>query len=71
MTFKQGELYALADEHQKALRELRRAVDQGFFCPPCLERSPLLEPLREEPAFVSAAAAARARHHDFGRRFGL
>jgi tetratricopeptide (TPR) repeat protein len=71
VTFKLAELSARAGDPEAALRHLRRAVEQGFFCPPCLDGSRALRPLRAHPAFTALLASARARRAAFARRFRL
>ncbi|HEX9639415.1 MAG TPA: winged helix-turn-helix domain-containing protein [Acidobacteriota bacterium] len=70
-TFKIAQLAALANDPSTALEQLDLAVDQGFFCPACLESDSLLEPIQDRPEFAAILERARARHLAFGRRFGL
>lgn len=71
ITFKQAEILALAGDASEALEQLKRAVDQGFFCPRCLREDPVLAPLRSLTGMGDILAAADARHRAFAERFGL
>jgi len=71
VTYKVALLLARAGAREEAEAQLRQAVDQGFFCPRCLEREPSLAPLRTRPAYAESAARARERHVRFAQRFGL
>ena len=53
----------------RALQQLARAVDMGFFCVPAFERDVWLENLRREPAFADVMTRARARHHSAAQKF--
>lgn len=70
-TFKLAQLFARAGEPAAALRELERAVGQGFFCPDCIAGAPALGPLAGRAELVAVAETAAARHRAFGERFGL
>ena len=63
-------MLALAGLRREAAAQLRLAVEQGFFCPTCIESDRVLE-LAAEPDYAAALEAARRRHASFGRRFGL
>ncbi len=71
VTFKMAQLFALAGEPRAASEQAARAIEQGFFCPPCFRNDPLLAPLAGEPELARRLEAAEARHVAFGRRFGL
>jgi len=71
VTYKVALLLARAGAREEAEAQLRQAVDQGFFCPRCLEKEPSLAPLRTRPAYAESAARARERHVRFAQRFRL
>jgi hypothetical protein len=52
-----------------ALDLLRRAVDRGLHCPRALETSPLLEPIRTDPAFEALLARAAIGREEAARSF--
>jgi DNA-binding winged helix-turn-helix (wHTH) protein/TolB-like protein len=70
-TYTEAGLLALAGEPEAALDRLANAVDQGFFCSPCLRSDPLLRTLRSEAAFAKLLARAERRHRAFGERFSF
>lgn len=70
-TLKQAQVLAFAGEPAEAAAQLRLAVEQGFFCPACIESDPVLAGLTAEPDYLVAIEAARRRHESFGRQFGL
>ncbi len=69
-TFKIAQLAALAGEGDFALECLREAVEQGFFCPPCLA-DPTLRSLHPRSTVRALLAAAAERQKAFAARFGL
>ncbi len=71
LTLKQAQVLALAGLRREAASQLRLAVEQGFFCPACIESDRVLSQLGAEPDYAAALEAARQRHESFGRRFGL
>jgi tetratricopeptide (TPR) repeat protein len=71
ITYKQAQVLALAGARGDALEQLALAVEQGFFCAPCLAGDPMLRPLAGDPRFAATLAAAEERHRAFGRRFGF
>ena len=71
VTYKLAQLLALAGSPDEALGELRLAVDQGFFCPACLQNDPAWQDLRRAPGFRELARAARNRQAAFVERAGL
>jgi hypothetical protein len=54
-----GAAYAQLGEPREAIAWLRRAVDSGFPCYPWFERDPLLEPVRNDPAFRELLASMK------------
>lgn len=70
-TYKIAQLHMLAGESDRALDQLRLAVEQGFFNAPYLERDWVFERLRNETRFQEIVRTAKTRHREFGRRFGL
>jgi DNA-binding winged helix-turn-helix (wHTH) protein/TolB-like protein len=58
-----GAAHAQLGDESRAVRWLRVAADTGFPCLPWFERDPLLDPLRDRPAFGALLEAVRA-HRD-------
>jgi serine/threonine protein kinase/TolB-like protein len=54
---------------QRALQELRRVVDQGFYCPQVLVRDPWLDPLRSVPEFDAILERAERGRRQAATRF--
>jgi DNA-binding winged helix-turn-helix (wHTH) protein len=71
VTFKRAQLWARAGREQEAVADLRRAVEQGFFCPACIHGDPALAALRGGPALGEVLARAEALHPAFGARFAV
>jgi DNA-binding winged helix-turn-helix (wHTH) protein/tetratricopeptide (TPR) repeat protein len=71
ITYKEAEVLALAGRDSAAARELRAAVDEGFFCVRCLELDPSFAAMRDDPGYLRALDVARQRHLAFASRFGL
>jgi DNA-binding winged helix-turn-helix (wHTH) protein/TolB-like protein len=67
--YKIAQAYAALKEREAALRVLRRSIGQGFFCYEYFKNDPLLENIRNEPAFDELMEIARARHEQFRRAF--
>ncbi len=69
VSYRIGTAYAQLHDADGAVRWLRTATQTGFPCLPCLERDPLLDPIRRHPSFVKlldelrpTAALRRARY---------
>ena len=71
ITYKQAQLFALAGDPDRALDELAKAVEQGFFCHRCFGLDPTLAGLRRDPKYTVVVERAADRHRAFARRFGL
>lgn len=71
ITLKQAQVLALAGAADRALDELERTVDGGFFCVRCLALDPSLDAVRGDPRWNQILIEARRRHLAFGERFGL
>jgi DNA-binding winged helix-turn-helix (wHTH) protein/tetratricopeptide (TPR) repeat protein len=71
MRYKIAQLYALAGEQEAALRELRLAIEDGFFNVPYFQADPLMAGLRNDAAFARIVAKAAERHAAFGKRYSL
>lgn len=69
VTYKIAQMYALLGDLGSAVKNLKRAIDQGFFAYPYMERDPLLQPARRHPDFPRVLEAARRRHEDVKQRF--
>ena len=67
--YKVAQAYAVLGDHTSALRLLRMAIDQGFFCYPYFINDPLLESLRGKAEYDELIEKARARHEEFKRKF--
>jgi tetratricopeptide (TPR) repeat protein len=61
--------YARLGAGDRALEELARAVDGGFFCYPILLGDPWLDPLRADGEFRRIARRAETRHREAAARF--
>lgn len=71
VTFKIAQVFTLAGDHDSAAAALARAVDQGFFCPPCMSDRLVFAPLEGRDDFQRTLAVARTRHMAFVERFNL
>ncbi len=71
VTYKVAQLFLLADEPERALTQLTRAVRQGFACPVCIELDPVFSPRTSEPPWQRILEEAKTRHRSFAARFGL
>jgi DNA-binding winged helix-turn-helix (wHTH) protein/tetratricopeptide (TPR) repeat protein len=71
ITYKQAEVLALAGRTEAAAKELRRAVEEGFFCARCFELDPAFASMRDDQEYLEALALARERHTAFASRFAL
>jgi TolB-like protein len=56
--------------HHEALALLERIIGGGFFCLPALERDPWLDPLRQNPAFLTLLRRAEGLHRAAAGAFG-
>jgi TolB-like protein len=57
------------DQHDAALALLERIIGGGFFCLPALERDPWLDPLRQNPAFLTLLRRAEGLHRAAAEAF--
>ncbi len=57
--------YALAEKPDDALRNLRGAIEGGFFNYPYISRDPLLANIRDTKEFQNLLGAAKKRHEKF------
>jgi hypothetical protein len=71
MLYKVGQGYAVLGDSANALRCLRRAVEQNFFCYPYFAGDPLLDNVRGQPEFSTFLESARQRHENFKQLFFL
>jgi tetratricopeptide (TPR) repeat protein len=71
MTYREAQLLAAFGDEPSAVVRLARAVEQGFFCPSCLEAGPFLSALRGAAGFDAVLSRASSRHHEFGTRFAF
>lgn len=71
ITYKQAQLLALAGAPGRAVEELGRTVDDGFFCPQCFETDAALASLAGRPDYEEVLMRARRRHIEFGERYGI
>ncbi|MEM7049953.1 MAG: winged helix-turn-helix domain-containing protein [Acidobacteriota bacterium] len=65
LTFKEAQLLAAAGDQRGAVEQLELAVDQGFFCSPCMASDPLLTNLTGNDAFRLAVQRAEERRARF------
>ena len=71
ITYKQAQLYALADNPAKALHNLDKAIEQGFFCVNCFLQDPTLKELKKTVKFSNLIKKAKLRHLKFSQQFNL
>jgi len=69
MLYKVAQGYAALGNKPDALRLLRKAVGQNFFCYPYFAGDPLLNSVRGEPEFSAFLESARKRHESFKQSF--
>jgi hypothetical protein len=56
-----GAAYAQLGDVDHAVRWLSTSADTGFPCATWFERDPLLEPIRQQPAFVNVMERVRVQ----------
>lgn len=61
--------YGLLGERDKCIRNLRRAVDGGFFNYPFMHTDNFLDFLRDDPEFQEILQEAKEKHLAFRKRF--
>ena len=71
MTYRIAQLAALAGDDALAVRQLERAIQQGFYCVPMIERDPALVSLRQGAGFAQLLARAARKQQAFAERFDL
>jgi tetratricopeptide (TPR) repeat protein len=71
MTYRIAQLAALAGDSPLAMRELDRAIRQGFLCVELIERDPALVSIRRTPEHARLVETARTRRDAFAARVGL
>ena len=69
--YKIAQLLSLANRPLDAIDQLGLALEQGFFCPRCLDLEPAFEPLRDLEAYLATRERVVARHRAFAERFAL
>jgi DNA-binding winged helix-turn-helix (wHTH) protein/TolB-like protein len=67
--YKVAQAYAVLGDKVSALRLLQKSIAGGFFCYPYFVNDPLLNTLRQEPAYSNLLNAAQQRHEQFRSRF--
>lgn len=67
--YKLAQAYAVLGDKQSALRNLRRSIEQGFFCYGYFITDPLIDSLRADAEYVPLMEKTRQRHEAFKRRF--
>lgn len=70
MRYRFAHLYSLVGEQRRALTNLQKSVDGGFFCYPYVVRDPLIANLRGAAEFQQILERAHQRHRAFKERFG-
>lgn len=60
-TFKQAEAWAFLGDHEQAITQLNRALQQGFCCAPWYEGSPFLGPVRAHARWPDLLLHVRER----------
>ncbi len=68
--YRLAHFYALAGQPDDALRNLRGAIEGGFFNYPYISRDPLLANIRNTNEFQNLLGAAKKRHELFKQKFG-
>jgi len=71
LTYKQAQLFAMADDFEQALNNLELSVNQGFFPVNYFKTDPALKSIRSMPRFDEIIDRATERHIKFAVRFGL
>ena len=71
LTYRLAQLAALSGDDALAVRQLDKAVRQGFFCVDFIERDPALNAIRRTAEYSRIVTVARERRVAFGKRFGL
>jgi DNA-binding winged helix-turn-helix (wHTH) protein/tetratricopeptide (TPR) repeat protein len=71
ITFKQAQILAMAGDLPEATAHLETAVEQGFFCPPCIANDRSFSALHDDARFRALLVRARERQAAFARRFHL
>lgn len=71
MTYKLVQLYALAGAKEKALKNLQRSVDQGFFPMNYFLYDPALDLIKNTTQFSEIVKQATERHKAFAEKFNL
>ena len=67
--YKIAQAYLAMGDKASALRTLRLSIENGFFCYPYFTTDPLLNGLRNEPAFAALLKTAQQRHQAFKNSF--
>lgn len=57
-----AQMYARLGRYDLTLLGLRAGVEKGYFCVAQLDREPLFDPIRSDPAYQDALSVARRRH---------
>jgi tetratricopeptide (TPR) repeat protein len=70
MTYKLAQLYAQLGDQKAALRMLRKATDQGFYCYPYISQDPLMDPIRSSVEYHSLLAAVKDKHESLNQKLG-
>lgn len=71
VTFEIAHLMQLAGERAAGLEQLELAIEQGFFCAPCIENDAAFAELASQPEYRDLLARARRRQLEFQDRFGV
>ena len=71
LTYRLAQLASLSGDHALALRQLERAVREGFFSVDGIDRDPSLAAIRGTGEYARIRKMAAGRRAAFGRRFGL
>ena len=61
-------VYGLLGERSECIRELRKAVEGGFFNYPLMLTDSFLDSVRQEPEFQEVLALAKEKHRAFGKQ---
>ncbi|MBI3650176.1 MAG: winged helix-turn-helix domain-containing protein [Acidobacteria bacterium] len=67
--YKLAQAYEAINEHQAALRVLRRSIERGFFCYAYFVRDPLMDHLHSDAQYQALMAQAKSRSEIFQQQF--
>jgi DNA-binding winged helix-turn-helix (wHTH) protein/TolB-like protein len=69
LVYKLAQAYAVLNDKNSALRELRRSIESGFVCYPYFINDPLIENIRNESDYAALMDTALTRHNELRAHF--